>query len=320
MTLRDHLGNALPFAEADLAPVLATAPRRYKVFQIPKRTPGSFRVIAQPAPEVKLVQRVLVRDFISNWPVHSAATAYRVHTSIRDHAQSHVRSRFLLKLDFSDFFLSISREDISQHAKDIGGMSEEDAKLLSWLVSWKNKATGRLSLSIGAPSSPAVSNSIMFPFDEAISKTCGRFGVTYTRYADDLAFSTSNADVLNEIEKIVIGQLESLPYPRLRLNQKKTINVSTRDRRSLVGLVLTPENRVSLGRAKKREIRAMTHHFVVGRLAVDKVGTLRGLLSFAWSVEPTFVRVLVDRYGNEVFERLALPFRGHARGTQDQRD
>ncbi len=316
MTLLDHLRNALPFAEADLAAVLATAPRRYKVFQIPKRTAGSFRVIAQPAPEIKLVQRLIVRDFISNWPVHSVATAYRAHTSIRDHAQSHVRSRYLLKLDFADFFLSITREDVSRHAMEIGGMSEEDARLLSWLVSWRNKATGRLSLSIGAPSSPAVSNSIMFLFDEAISNACARFGVTYTRYADDLAFSTNKPNVLHEIERVVVSQLESLLYPRLRLNKRKTINVSTRDRRSLVGLVLTPENRVSLGRVKKREIRVMTHHFLVGRLSLDKIGTLRGLLSFAWSVEPTFVLALANRYGDEVFERLALPFRGNAREAQ----
>lgn len=312
MTLLDYLRQTLPFAEAELVAVLMTAPRRYKVFPIPKRTPGAFRVIAQPAPEIKLVQRVIVRDFISKWPVHAAATAYRNRMSIRDHAQSHAGSRFLLKLDFSDFFPSVSREDVWRHAIEIGSMSEEDARLLSWLVSWKNKATGRMSLSIGAPSSPAVSNSVMFPFDDAMTSACAKVGVNYTRYADDLAFSTSSPDVLGDIERIVVSQLESLRYPRLRLNQKKTINVSTRDRRSLVGLVLTPDHQVSLGRGRKREISAMTHHFLVGRLAEDKVGTLRGLLSFAWSVEPTFVQALAEKYGDEVFERLALPFRGQA--------
>jgi len=315
MTLLDHLRQTIPYADAELIAVLMTAPRRYKVFPIPKRTPGAFRVIAQPAPEVKLVQRVLVRDFVSKWPIHDAATAYRSGMSIRDHAQTHARSRFLLKLDFSDFFPSITREDVYRHAMEIGRMSEGDAKLLSWLVSWRNKATGRISLSIGAPSSPAVSNSVMFLFDESMTAACAKVGVNYTRYADDLAFSTSSPGVLGNIERLVGSQLEALPYPRLRLNQKKTINVSTRDRRSLVGLVLTPDHQLSLGRSRKREISAMTHHFLVGRLTDDEIGTLRGILSFAWSIEPTFVQALAHKYGDEVFERLALPFRGQATGA-----
>ena len=312
MTLLDHLREALPFAEAELQAVLNTAPRRYKVYSIPKRNPGTFRVIAQPAPEVKLVQRVMVRDFISKWPIHDAATAYRDGKSIRDHAIAHADSRFLLKLDFSDFFPSITREDIHRHAVHTGRMSEEDARLLCWVVSWKDKATGRLALSIGAPSSPSISNSIMLQFDTAMTNACVTAGVKYSRYADDLAFSTSSPNVLDEIQKVVVSELHALSYPRLLLNQKKTVNVSSRNRRSLVGLVLTPESQVSLGRNRKRKISAMTHQFSAGRLSEEGSATLRGLLSFAWSVEPTFVQGLARKYGDMVFERLALPFRGDA--------
>jgi RNA-directed DNA polymerase len=86
-----------------LEQIIRTAPLRYKVFEIPKRD-GSPRIVAQPAREVKAIQRWLVKDLSTILPVHSAATAYQKGTSIKINADRHARSNFILKMDFKNFF------------------------------------------------------------------------------------------------------------------------------------------------------------------------------------------------------------------------
>ena len=94
----------LPFSQDELRQLIATAPYRYKVYQIPKRQPGEFRTIAQPSKEIKLVQRWLINVWLANIPIHNSATAYRSGKSIKEHAAIHAGTRFLLKMDYKDFF------------------------------------------------------------------------------------------------------------------------------------------------------------------------------------------------------------------------
>ena len=93
-----------------------TAPLRYKVFTIPKRD-GTLRVVAQPAREVKAIQRWLIKRLVAELPVHQAATAYQMGTSIKLNAERHINSNFILKMDFKNFFPSIEAKDISAHLK-----------------------------------------------------------------------------------------------------------------------------------------------------------------------------------------------------------
>lgn len=309
MKLLQLLLREVPFEKEELLAIIATASRRYKVYQIPKRDGKSVRTIAQPAPEVKLLQRILHDKVIGNWPVHEAATAYISEQSIANHVRRHVNSKYLLKLDFKNFFPSITAADIRQHAKRHSNFGENDLDIFINIVAWRNKLDHSFGLSIGAPSSPAISNSIMFEFDESISSFCKDKEVTYSRYADDLAFSTTRKDTLKEVEAEVHRLTSSIQSPKLAINEKKTVNVSKRYRRSLVGLTITPEQKVSLGRERKRDIRAKLYLYGKGYLNGEDVAHLRGLLAYAWSIEPAFILSLADKQGNELFAKLELPFR-----------
>src|ERR1700680_1139676 len=101
------LGVAMLLSEQELMRLVKSAPRRYKVFKIPKRTPGQFREIAQPAKEIKALQYWVMNRVLSKFSVHPAAIGYRQGLNIADNARPHVYGRFLLKLDFRDFFPSI---------------------------------------------------------------------------------------------------------------------------------------------------------------------------------------------------------------------
>ena len=295
----------LPVGSSELLPLIATAPERYKVYKIPKRTPGKFRTIAHPARELKFIQRWLIRRVLFSLPVHPAAMAYRKETSILDNATQHAKHRYLLKLDIQDFFPSIKPIDLVTHcAKFLPNLSNTDERLLRQVLFRRNKKTNSLELSIGAPSSPLVSNSIFYPIDEKIEAFCAANGVRYTRYADDLTFSTNSPHVLKTIPDFVSAVLESAAYPKLRLNAEKTLHTSKKHHRQVTGLVLSSENKVSIGRDKKRNLKALMHRYTLNQLAPDQIANLRGQLSFVKSVEPTFITSLQNKYGRDAVFKL----------------
>lgn len=300
------IASKIPASTLELESIARTACYRYKVYDIPKREGRGFRTIAQPAPEVKWIQSVVVDEVLGNWPLHQAATAYRKGFSTAHHAALHLDSRFLLKLDFSNFFPSIGAVDVARHVAAHTSLSEQDQRLLVNILTWRNKRTGQQCLSIGAPSSPFVSNSMLFEFDARIDELCSAVGVRYSRYADDLAFSTSTDGVLDVVADAVQQTLDRLPYPRLSLNEKKSVNVSRRHRRSLVGLILTPDGKISIGREQKRQLRAQIHRFTLKDLEPSDEGSLRGMLAYVLSVEPEFVVRMTDHYGENVLASLGI--------------
>lgn len=290
----------LPMGQGELLPLIATAPARYKIYKIPKRTPGKFRTIAHPARELKFIQRWLVKRVLSTLPVHSAATAYRAGASILDNAEKHVKQRYLLKMDIKDFFPSIKPNDFLAHcALFLPNLSKADERILCQLLFRRDKQTDTLELSIGAPSSPLVSNSVFFPLDEKIEEYCSMHNISYTRYADDLTFSTNHPRLLEKVPSFVSGVLESATYPKLKLNVDKTVHTSKKNHRQVTGLVLTADHKVSIGRSKKRMLKALVHQYTLNQLAADTVANLRGQLSFVKSVEPTFLKTLEEKYGVE---------------------
>jgi len=283
-----------------------SAPHRYKVFTIAKRSGSGMRVIAQPAKEVKAVQRWLVEKEFLRLPKHAAATAYGAGCSILDNAQRHQNGRFLLKLDFQNFFPSIKEMDLRAHvAKHLPERyTEADITLICRFCLWYPPGSRDLELCIGAPSSPILSNSIMYDFDIAVSSYCTIAGIVYSRYADDLAFSTSRPDILTAVPRVIRELLINAPYPTLRLNEQKAVYTSKKFRRSVTGLVISSQGAVSLGRARKRIIRSMLHWFIMGKLASEECGKLRGLIAFSEDVEPDFVRRLEAHYSKATLDKV----------------
>ncbi|MCM2566291.1 retron St85 family RNA-directed DNA polymerase [Janthinobacterium kumbetense] len=308
MSIIDKMMIDLPFSSDELIQLISTARYRYKVFQIPKRQPNKFRTIAQPSAEIKIIQCWLMKNILSSLPIHQSATAYRQGLSIGDHATTHAGKRFLLKLDFSDFFPSISANDVQKHLTQVGKIPENDAQFITRAVCWYDRLNKKLCLSIGAPSSPLLSNSILYDFDRKISQLLRGKKITYSRYADDLAFSTNRVDVLSTIPKQIQEIADQLSYPRLRINHSKTVSTSRACRQSLVGLILTPTGDVSLGRDKKRRLRSELYRFSKGLLNEIDHPRLRGELAFAWSIEPSYILSLVRQFGTSIFRELDLPF------------
>lgn len=304
-TLVSRIQVDLGFSADQLARLIERAPYTYKVYSIPKRS-GGLREIAQPAKETKVLQRWLMSNVFGALPIHECATAYRLGASIRQNAQRHADNTYLSKFDFRNFFPSVLKQDIASHlTSHIGeGLTTAEIEAISRLSCIRPANMTDLCLSVGAPSSPMLSNSVMFEFDSILDEWCRAHKICYTRYADDLAFSTCIKKISSELPTAIQDALATIAYPRLELNSKKTVFVSKKHQRRVTGIVLSNSGSLSLGRDRKREISALVHRFTLRQIAANDVFRLQGLLGFSIDVEPDFLSRLRKKYGSAVIDEI----------------
>ncbi|MBQ0743339.1 MAG: retron St85 family RNA-directed DNA polymerase, partial [Pseudomonas sp.] len=302
---RKYVSDTLAIPIHDVLRLLVRAPYTYKRYEIPKKSGGS-RSIAQPAKETKIIQRLLMDAIFSQLPVHECAVAYKHGASIKTNAQQHRYNQYLSKFDFSNFFGSITSEDIAAHLGQCLGdeLSEQSVADIARISCIRNKINSGLCLSIGAPSSPVLSNSILYNFDVSVSAWCLEKGIVYTRYADDLSFSSNQKGLSGSIEPFLRQTLKDISYPSLVLNERKTIHVSKKHQRRVTGLVISNDGSVSLGRERKRLISAMIHRCINDKLEEADIYILQGLLGFAQDAEPIFVARMRAKYGSLVIREI----------------
>jgi RNA-directed DNA polymerase len=308
MDIVELLAKNLDKSTEDVRAFLVDAAMKYKVYTIPKRTHGR-RVIAQPSQELKRYQRVFL-DYCP-LPVHSCAMAYRKGLSIKDNAEAHRRQRYLLKMDLENFFNSIKPPLLwsvwNSHQAHLPELSSSEKCILEQMLFWcpSRKPGGKLILSVGAPSSPMISNFCLHNFDSALATCCVERGITYTRYADDMTFSTNRERVLFEIPELIRGMLRNEFGNKITLNHAKTAFSSKAHNRHVTGITISNNDALSLGRLRKRYIKHLIHQFVTGSLTNYDIAHLKGLLSYASHIEPTFLRTLEQKYGRDTLGRIS---------------
>lgn len=129
MKIISFLSTTLYLPEHEVTAFINTAPYRYKEYSIPKRNGTGTRQIAQPSSELKVLQALAIEKIKNNFPIHSSAMAYREGLSIKDNASMHANNKFLLKMDFENFFHSILPHDLLLHTEKYHSpISEEDKK------------------------------------------------------------------------------------------------------------------------------------------------------------------------------------------------
>lgn len=298
--------------ESEVRSIMLGAPTRYKTYEV-SRPSGRPRQISQPAPDVKILQRALVRILISKLPVHPAATAYRPGSSILQNALPHVGAGPILKMDFRDFFPSIRSDDWGRYCRETECLTDpEDILLTSHLLFHRPKGGRVMRLAIGAPSSPAVSNALMFDIDSRIFERVSKDKIIYTRYADDLTFSAPRTGYLvrtiSDISKIV----RDTRYPKLAVNADKTTYITKKFGRYVTGLTITNDGEISIGRDNKRKIHAAVHRSTVSNINKSERQILSGMLAYVNAVEPDFIEKLIAKYGVDAINNIKRAYhKGH---------
>jgi len=274
----DQLAILLHYRPAGLRYILYGQNRedKYREFRIPKRS-GGERTIHAPNDELKQLQRnlsVLMQDCmdellqarnIKDQIVHG----FKRDRSILTNAQRHRNQRWIFNIDLKDFFTTI-------HFGRIRGflMKHRDFQLVEPVATVIAQiACHNGVLPQGSPCSPVFGNLIAQILDVRILKLVRRLGCRYSRYADDLTFSTNKQTFPRELA--VMTPVDEgkpqvwLPGKELRelvessdfaINEAKTHMMYKRSRQVVTGIVANQELRP---RAEYRKlVRAMVHRYV----------------------------------------------------------
>jgi RNA-directed DNA polymerase len=284
------------------------APTSYKMYTIPKKK-GGVRVIHHPSKQTKALQHALMETVLSRLPIHRCAFAYRrgVKSPLRRNAERHAPFSFTVRIDFKDFFPSIKPRDLFAVITRSGLMNleESEKQFLAGALFVKSKQ-GQVGLAVGAPSSPIISNVVMEDLDEKIEKMAKTISTNsaYTRYADDIVFSTNDKGACKKFykkTKSLIGQTRS---PNLTIKEDKTVYLSRGTRRAVTGMTITPDHHISLGRRNKRYIRKLIFDCKNKELDEKKMSYLQGFLAYILDVEPDFYNKVSIKYGAETLIQI----------------
>ncbi|MEC4694768.1 reverse transcriptase family protein [Bacillus anthracis] len=222
----------------------------YYTVKIPKK--GGVRVLNCIKQDTSLfeLQTSLKVNFLDKIPIAENVYGFVKEQSYKDFLVPHVwdngKKRYYLRVDIKDFFGSITNETLIKvfdyYFKTSDKVSKELNELLMQIISLNGV------LPQGAVTSPVVSNIVFRKLDIRIKKYCDKFGIIYSRYADDLLFSSSSIRLHDKFFiKKINHMLKSLNF---NINTKKI--KKTESEISLNGFVVGKNVRIS--RSKKRDL------------------------------------------------------------------
>jgi RNA-directed DNA polymerase len=236
----------------------------YHTFFIAKKRKGK-RAIQAPSARLKIVQGRINRYLQAYYRMLCPDAAHGFilrHYSwpgkgIYSNAYGHVDKEEVLNVDLKDFFNTITIKQVFElFVGPIFQFPRDLAALLSLLCTYEKR------LPVGAPTSPVISNLICLGLDKQLSTFASEHGLHYSRYADDLSFSSDARipdDLLLDIINILHGHGFKLNYSKLRRQYRHQRQVVTG---------LTVNEKVNPDRKMLKQIRVMIHDYArSGKLA-----------------------------------------------------
>lgn len=296
MTLR-QLALAIGVSPRLISAIIHQPSKHYRAFELPKKA-GGMRTIHAPRFFLKTIQYWLGSHVLADLRVHAACHAYVLGRSILTNAELHAHKRYVANLDIKAFFDSVRIDRIQKLLVD-SGIGSCLARTVSELVTYQ------CCLPQGAPTSPLVSNAFLFDFDTRITQACARYGVVYTRYADDITLSSDIRDAVTQAIDTVTQQLGLVG---LELNRKKTRVASSHSSQRVTGLVVNTEPRPPRG--YRRAVRSEFDHALRDRAGVvsrEELNRLRGHFSYLRSFPILAQGREVQRYAEILGKLTTVP-------------
>ena len=168
---------------------------RYNTFSIKKKS-GGQRIIHSPIKELKSILRYLNLILQSIYEPHRAATGFVLNKSVVDNAKKHVGHYYVFNIDIKNFFYSFDRNRVKQvfmrEPFNLSSGKEPIAFMLASLCTHPIEIDNKIKIVLpqGSPTSPTITNIICKRLDKRLTGLAKRFGAVYTRYADDITFSS----------------------------------------------------------------------------------------------------------------------------------
>lgn len=233
--------------------------KRYRVFYIPKKSGGKREICA---PSSKLEAYLWPVDLIlkSLYEPKSCVMGFTYGRSIVDNAKAHLGQNYILNLDLKDFFPSIKQARVWKRLQLAPFNFPKDvASAMAGLCSIKKEhvdGTKEYILPQGAPTSPVLTNIVCERLDHRLLGVAKRFNLRYTRYADDMTFSSMHSvlniggDAYDEIIRVIEEQ-------GFTVNQEKTRLQKVGARQEVTGLILS--EKVNTPRSYVRDLNQILY-------------------------------------------------------------
>ena len=274
----------------------------YTSFDIPKKN-GGFRHIYAPREDLKVIQRKIAKALYNSQKemqnkcnvTNNISHAFQKEKSFITNAKIHRNKRFVINIDLENFFDSF-------HFGRVRGyffknrnflLPLEVATIIAQLTCYQGK------LPQGAPTSPVITNLICNIFDVRISKLVKKYRLDYTRYVDDLTFSTNNRE-FSKIKNVFFEELEKeIINTGFNINKQKTRIQYMDSRQEVTGVVVNKKLHVSRGYYKKT--RAMAYQlYKTGEYFIENemkgtINQLEGRFSFINQLEWYNNKLNLDR-------------------------
>ena len=215
--------------------------KHYRKAKLPKKN-GGFRNLSVPDEVLKSIQKRIAEVLLIHMPVSRYAKAYRFGSSTLRNAKHHVGKQVVLKLDILHFFDSIRYSTVKNKVFPEVIYAEPLRILLTMLCYYKD------ALPQGASSSPAITNILLYEFDEQIGQWCRELGIAYTRYCDDMTFSGDFDPA--EVIRFIRPELKKLGF---LLNEQKTRIQRPGQRQKVTGIVVN--EKMSIPADYRRKLR-----------------------------------------------------------------
>ena len=244
------------------------APRHthYTQFAIAKKSGGS-RTLAAPKRRLKAVQRQLLEEVFCRIEASRHAHGFVAQRSTLTNARPHVGAAVVVNLDLIDFFPSIHFGRVKGLLQERGYcpavaavlaslVTESPRRTLVYAGDRREVASGRPCLPQGACTSPAIANAIAFWLDRQLAAYAAAADWTYTRYADDLTFSTTQPEA--QVGRLLAAVRHMVQRQGFAVNEKKTRVLRPNTRQSVTGIVVN--EKPSSPRPLRRRLRAILHN------------------------------------------------------------
>lgn len=275
--------------------------RHVKIIKIPKKS-GGVRLVFVPPKIYKIFQYYIISNYLDAIRRSAAACAFWKGCSILKNAQKHKERIYLVRIDISDFFHSITFNDFVQSLN-----VEEERELFDLFMNDDSARIIRKTcfsrdghLCVGYPISPFAADIAMRHIDEEIfSYLNTRFKgkkYSYSRYADDLVVGFDEkcgAEVVAAITKIVEGR----EWPKLSINNSKTRFFNRNVGNAIVtGVRICQDGRLTLPKQFKDDLRFNLSLLEKGLLEKEAFSSLEGALNHCRDIAPEFYTKLQSRY------------------------
>jgi len=292
MNKLDRLIHEIGLSRKVIENYITFADKHYKSHYLPKKN-GGKRMLDCPGKNLKTIQRWILKNYLNKLEVNKRANGFVKKRGIKRNALYHLKKKYILTVDIKDFFTSISQgqvfETINTNYND-RDFALKIAKLCTY----------QRYLPQGAPTSPVLSNLVFKPIDDEIMKYCNSELIHYSRYADDLTFSSDNKQSLQYAYRYINDLLYKNGF---NLNTKKTRYLSGKGNMSVTGVNINsgyPKANPKL----KKQVRAELHHYIIKEKQIS-LNKLAGKISFIRSIEEDYSKKL-DVYIKKLYKKKAF--------------